>query len=59
MHITPYLIQILDNLLLASYRNTRTTFVTAKMATSTKVDSELNDAHLESLKRREGKGKCH
>jgi hypothetical protein len=28
--------------------------VTAKMATPTKVDSKLSDAHLESLKRREG-----
>ena len=33
--------------------------VTAKMATPTKVDSKLSDAHLESLKRREGEGKCH
>ena len=28
--------------------------VTTKMATPTKVDSKLSDAHLESLKRREG-----
>ena len=28
--------------------------VTAKMATPTKIDSELSDAHLESLERREG-----
>jgi len=28
--------------------------VTAKTATPTKVDSELSDAHLESLERREG-----
>ena len=28
--------------------------VTAKMATPTKVDSKLSDAHLELLKRREG-----
>jgi hypothetical protein len=28
--------------------------VTAKTATPTKVDSKLSDAHLESLKRREG-----
>jgi len=33
--------------------------VTAKTATPTKVDSELSDAHLESLKRREGEGECH
>ena len=33
--------------------------VTAKTATPTKVDSKLSDAHLELLKRREGKGKCH
>jgi len=34
-------------------------FVTAKMATPTKVDSELSDAHLESLKRRERGRGCH
>jgi hypothetical protein len=33
--------------------------VTAKMATPTEVDSKLSDAHLESLKRREGKGGRH
>jgi hypothetical protein len=33
--------------------------VTAKTATPTKVDSKLSDAHLESLKRREGEGECH
>jgi hypothetical protein len=30
--------------------------VTARTATPTKVDSKLSDTHLESLKRREGKG---
>jgi len=30
--------------------------VTAKTATPTEVDSKLSDAHLESLKRREGGG---
>ena len=34
-------------------------FVTAKMATPTKVDSKLSDAHLELLKRREEEGECH
>jgi len=33
--------------------------VTARTATPTKVDSELSDVHLESLKRREGEEKCH
>ena len=33
--------------------------VTTKTATPTKVDLELSDAHLESLKRREGEGECH
>jgi hypothetical protein len=30
--------------------------VTARTTTPTKVDSKLSDAHLESLKRREGEG---
>ena len=34
--------------------------VTTKTSTPTKVDSKLSDAHLESLKRREGeRGECH
>jgi hypothetical protein len=33
--------------------------VAAKTATPTKVDSKLSDAHLESLKSREGERECH
>jgi len=33
--------------------------VTAKMATPLSRDSKLSDAHLESLKRREGGEGCH
>jgi len=35
------------------------TIVTTKMATPLSRDSKLSDAHLESLKRREGGGRCH
>jgi len=39
----------------SSYRHyTSLVSVTTKTATPTKVDSKLSDAHLESLKRREG-----